>query len=136
MKLIRRFTILILALLLVTACTGHEVKVISNPTIQQQDFVAEMPEWNTGDRWIFRWKLGWGQETYPVIVEDVTPSGYVLLERGVMRRYFTLDFAYLAAVQDDEIITQHTPPLPLLKFPLKAGMQWRQGDGAAYAGNT
>ena len=107
------------------------------PVADQTTVVAEHPEWNDGDQWVFRWQVGLSRGQHTVVVESAAPGGYVLrsVERGV-QRYFSPTLEYIAAIEDDEIIVQHVPPLPFLKFPLAAGMKWEQGEGAIPAGST
>jgi hypothetical protein len=126
--------LVLLGPLLIAACAAFPPEPV---VLTDQSEVAERPEWEVGDRWVFRWKLGFGEGRSTVIVEDAAPGGYTLLtvEQG-LRRYFTPDLEYIAAVEDDVITTQHVPPLPLVKFPLTAGLKWQQGGGAIPPGGT
>lgn len=129
-----RVVALALSLLTVGCAMPPPVQILP---LADQLAVAERPEWGMGDRWVFRWTQGFGKGQFTILVEDAAPGGYTLLtvESG-RRRYFTPDLEYIAAVEDDVITTQHVPPLPLVKFPLTAGLKWQQGGAAIPPGGT
>lgn len=118
---------------LAAGCAGISLQAAP---LADQSLVAERPEWQEGDRWIFRWRQGLSEGHFTVAVEHAAPGGYTLLtlEEGG-RRYFTPDFGYIAAVSNNQITEQNAPPLPLLKFPLTAGKKWEQGGGATPPGS-
>ena len=103
-----------------------------------QSLVVEEPEWNAGDEWVFRVTHGFSTSQLTVRVAQAEPGGYILrsLETGT-DSYWLPGFHFLAMVRDGEIVQQYLPPLPMFKFPLKAGFTWRQGEGEmASTGST
>lgn len=129
-----RVVVLALSVLTVGCALSPPVQIVP---LVDQSAVAELPEWQIGDRWVFRWQQGFGEGRFTRVVEDAAPGGYTLLTVELGRRsYLAPDGAIIAEVQDDIIVSQHVPPLLLVKFPLRAGSKWVQGGGAILPGAT
>jgi hypothetical protein len=98
--------------------------------LADQSAVAERPEWNVGDRWVFRWKEGLSGGTYSRVVIEESVSGYVI-RHGERDRvwHYTPDLAYLMRLDDGELARLHSPPRPYFQWPLAAGMKWDSGGG-------
>lgn len=127
-----------LALLLALALLPIGCAATSDPSqvADAQGEVVQRPEWQVGDRWTFRWKAGTNGGEYTSRIVAANDGGYTLAT-GSARRYFTADYELISVVRGDGVVTeQHSPPLPIVKFPLRANMKWKQGEGLAASGST
>lgn len=98
--------------------------------------VVQRPEWQVGDRWTFRWKAGTNGGEYTSRIIAANDGGYTM-GTGRERRYLTADYELISVVRGDGVVAeQYSPPLPIVKFPLRANMKWKQGDGLAASGST
>lgn len=101
-----------------------------------QGEMLQRPEWQVGDKWTFRWKAGTNAGEYTSRILAANDGGYTM-GTGRERRYFTADYELISVVRGDGVVTeQHSPPLPIVKFPLRANMKWKQGEGLAASGST
>ena len=88
--------------------------------------VVQRPELQVGDRWTFRWKAGTSGGEYTSRIIAANDGGYTM-GTGRERRYFTADYELISVMRGDGVVTQqHSPPLPILKFPLRAGLSWKR----------
>jgi len=124
-------------LLALAGCTSGarpepSAPTLSNPTPSGEplDTVATPPDWELGDRWVFRKRVGlWdGQFTREVI--EVSMSGYLVRVQGEDPRPFvrfphmTQQLDSLGWTENGQITRAYSPPLPLFQWPLRAGLRW------------
>lgn len=136
MRLMAKVLAWLSSILFWAAISGCGAPLLVAP-LADQSLVVDEPEWNPGDEWVFRVTYGFSKAQVTEQVVQSSPGGYMLrsLETGA-ESYWLPGFRFLGMVRDGEIVQQYLPPLPMFKFPLKAGFTWRQGEGEVASGPT
>ncbi len=116
-----------------SACSTATVEPLSD-----QSLLAEAPEWQLGDEWVFRIGREFEHVQLTVRVTEAGPGGHVLSALEDREEwYWQPGFRLLAIAQDGDIVGQFLPAIPIFKFPMQAGATWSQGEGeAASSGAT
>ena len=101
--------------------------------MSDQSLLAEAPDWQVGDEWVFKVVHGgsdFGHLTVRVL--EAGPGGHVLNALEDREEwYWQTGFGLVAIVHDGEIVSQFLPPISIFKFPMRAGATWSQGEGEA-----
>ena len=98
--------------------------------LADQSAVAERPDWNVGDRWVFRWREGFSNGTYSRVVIEESLSGYVVRYDEKDREvHYMADLSYVMQLEGGELRRLFSPPRPYFKWPLARGMKWESGSG-------
>lgn len=129
----RARTALVLAsLLLTTACATSPDTIIGGG----DDQLRVRPEWQVGDQWTFAWREGTSHGQFTSRVIEATDTGYTLRYDTAFLWYLTPDWELISVTEDHRVVAEFSPPLPMLRFPLRAGMSWKQGAGLAASGSS
>jgi hypothetical protein len=141
----RRFSILIVSILLSAGCGGFgaaappappaapappvaRTPAPASPSSSLEEPVVNAPEWRRGDRWVYEWTRGAERGTRTVEVTDSTTVNgvaYYVVEVGpTTQQYYTRDLHFAAMVQASRVLGRMVPPQPWFMWPLRAGVQW------------
>jgi hypothetical protein len=126
-----------LTLLALAGCTSAPHSPVSAPAPgaavsgeERLDTVVSPPEWELGDRWIFRKRVGIWEGQFTREVVETSMSGYLVRVEGrdprpfVRFHHMTQQLDSVGWTEDGQITRAFSPPLPLFQWPLRAGLRW------------
>lgn len=99
------------------------------PLVWGQEKIETPPEWNVGDRWVYKDQDDKTITLRVIGLEEVNGVPHYVVQRGVNKIYFTKDIRrHLTkrATGNGKIISKWEPTLFLFSWPLEVGKKWKE----------